>query len=372
MGLKDKYSLKKPFVVKLVTKDSNGNKLKSGDLPVTVMVIGSTDDDAVEYPVKVKDLKNGEYDIRVTPVCSGLMEMTVNIGEDSISGSPFMDIPVNDDGVDEKKPTDPSRCEVENLEPTAEGCPSTFDIVSKDADGELQSQGGDNFEVDIVGPNKESIPVKVEDKEDGEYTVHFTPQAIGKAVATIKLDGKPVGKSTYPIFIKPPSSLKYSISGPGVRTSELSPNPISFKFMINDDKSKPISVPMDCFGATIKDPSGAIIKHDTKHTQPNEFEVSYLPTTVGDHLVSVDLFGSDALGKPLKVAIIPCKESSKLGTVPSESGSVEIPQDGVKFSISDIGVPNLRYESLSFDLLVTDNNGTPLETYNKDEWQQSN
>lgn len=117
-------------------------------------------------------------------------------------------------------PVDPAKC-------TAAGtgiaggtacAPSSFMVVTKDADGRKISTGGAQVKVRVSpglgvgGSEQEGI---VKDMGDGSYTVSYVVPKRGNYMVSVECNGKPILGSPFPVFfsagislISPPSSFR--------------------------------------------------------------------------------------------------------------------------------------------------------------------
>lgn len=102
-------------------------------------------------------------------------------------------------------PVDPAKC-------TAAGAgiaggtacaPSSFMVVTKDADGRKVSNGGAQIKVKVSpgvgvgGSEQEGI---VKDMSDGTYTVSYVVPKRGNYMVNVECNGKPIMGSPFPVF----------------------------------------------------------------------------------------------------------------------------------------------------------------------------
>jgi len=80
--------------------------------------------------------------------------------------------------------------------------PATFTIEARDKHGNKMNEGGDPFQVDLMGPTG-PVPVDIVDNGDGTYQVTYNPQDAGRHDIAVTLDGKPIKGSTFHVDIKP-------------------------------------------------------------------------------------------------------------------------------------------------------------------------
>jgi len=77
-----------------------------------------------------------------------------------------------------------------------------FTIEARDKNDKPIKQGGDDFIVDIQGPDG-PIPAKLVDNKDGTYAVSYKPQGPGPHDISVTLDDVPIKGSTFHVDIKP-------------------------------------------------------------------------------------------------------------------------------------------------------------------------
>jgi hypothetical protein len=151
------------FMIQLY--DNDGVPLARGGVPFTV----SLSDDECLYYIKVNDNNNGTYSghFVVSRPSKYLLHIRLNDDHD-ISGSPF-EIEVL------PSQTVASKCSANGdaLTYIYAGTKSTFNIVARDAYGNMKRRGGDPFEVGVMGSARLH---SLQDNGDGTYTCSIEAQ----------------------------------------------------------------------------------------------------------------------------------------------------------------------------------------------------
>lgn len=176
-------------------------KLSGGDMfDVTV-----EDQNGELMPVKIEDNGDGTYKVTYQPKDPGTYHVEVvernptnPLYYDHLKNSPI-DV-VIDPGTDASQ----TIAYGPGLEPgnldTADNL--AFTIEARDKAGNPIKQGGDNFQVDIQGPDG-PIEAQVVDNNDGTYAVSYKPNGPGPHDIAVTLDDVPIKGSTFHVDIKP-------------------------------------------------------------------------------------------------------------------------------------------------------------------------
>ncbi|OIW00579.1 hypothetical protein TanjilG_14805 [Lupinus angustifolius] len=108
-------------------------------------------------------------------------------------------------------PVDPAKCTAAGtgIAGGAAGAPSSFTVVTKDADERKISTGGAQIKVKVVpglgvgGAEQEGI---VKDMGDGTYTITYVVAKRGNYMVSVECNGKPIMGSPFPVFFSAGSS----------------------------------------------------------------------------------------------------------------------------------------------------------------------
>jgi len=198
-----------PGVFTIHAIDEHGNKVVPPHNPFLVTITAPNGDD---LDADVKDNKNGTYDVKyqaskvgVHNIVIGLKNPVVPTQWEHIKDSPF--------NVNISQGTSPDKSLVygPGVEDNApqDNLPTNFTIESRDRDGNKVPRGGDNYVVDIQGPNG-PVPAKIKDNGDGSYNVEYSPQDAGAHKVMVTLKGKPVAKAPYHINVREGADHKKS------------------------------------------------------------------------------------------------------------------------------------------------------------------
>jgi filamin len=144
-----------------------------------------------------------EYTIFYMTKHTGDHTISVQYDGQEVVGGPFVATFTN--GID------PRRCNVSGpgMKKAYVGVTTSFTIVSIDLDGRVKKVGGDNFEVLVKDSTDTSLknPVVIEDKDDGTYTVYYTPQMEGVHVIKVKGSGVELPNGSFKVNVLPKSSM---------------------------------------------------------------------------------------------------------------------------------------------------------------------
>jgi filamin len=135
-------------------KDFDGNKMPIGGDEVSCDIVGPNGE---KVPAEVKDAGDGTYKVTYRPVGPGKHVITPKVRNENVKNAPFT--------VQAKAGASGGKSFIEAY---------TFRIRAVDVRGQQKKDGGDNFAVQIVQPDKKPLEgVKVEDLKDGSYLVTY-------------------------------------------------------------------------------------------------------------------------------------------------------------------------------------------------------
>lgn len=134
-----------------------------------------------------------------------------------------------------------SYCEgpgLENGNKTTE--PQTFTIHAVYPNGQPKKTGGDRFDVTVEDPNFNLVPVKIQDNNDGTWTVTYQPTDAGPYHIDVMLRNPSVPtrydhvkNSPIDIIIKAGTDASMcTASGPGLEPGGLDTHPATFKIQV--------------------------------------------------------------------------------------------------------------------------------------------
>jgi len=139
---------------------------------------------------------------------------------------------------------DASKCVVEG--PGVEGGLANRDLPfivrAKDGNGKPVEFGGDDFKVDVVGPDGKKVPCDLKDNGDGTYSGSHHPNAPGDYIVDLTVNNQPnhVGKAPYKCKVRPAGDASKSYAkGKGWRYC-YDNQPTSFKVYVKDVKGQPV------------------------------------------------------------------------------------------------------------------------------------
>jgi len=221
------------------------------------------------------------------------------------------------------------------------GVPSVFKIVPTDPS---ITYGGEKFTVSIKNDDKEA-PVKIQDLENGQYLVEFTPPDVGDMTVTVKLGEDNVVGSPFNAFVVPGPSLRCIVTGDGIFGGPIKV-PLRFTVHASVETSRKIRnpVPEDAITVSINGPiptrTGLSLlspRAMTKSTpaiayapsrpvipsvslrRPGIFDVTYTLDFPGDYDIVVSVFGDSVSADPFQAVAVQPRASAA-------HSSIEIPK----------------------------------------------
>jgi len=242
-----------------------------------------------QIPAEIKDNGDGTYSVKYKPNIPGPYHIDViernpakPLYYDHIKNSPI------DLNIDPG--TDASMCTAygPGLEPgNLDTHPAEFTIQARDIFGNPRTEGGDPFQVEVVGPNG-AVPVDIKDNNDGTYHVEYKPDDAGPYNIAVTLDDKNIKGSVFHVDIKPGAS-------PDTTSIE------DYKFTIRtrDKRGKNMREGGENVQVKITGPGGTEVPVDIKDLKNGAYLVSYqLGPKSGEYTVAVTINGEYILGSP--------------------------------------------------------------------------
>lgn len=180
-----------------------------------------------------------------------------------------------------------------------------FTIVAKSRTNNAVSIGGDNFEVEIVGPNNVMIQSTIRDNNDGTYTVTYTPGESGVYALSASMNGEEISGSPIVIVAKreavPTKCVAY---GPGIEGSLKLGVATSFTVRIQDENGEYVQIGGDEVTVEIQTPDGKMEPTVTDKGD-GSYDVSFTLEKPGLNEISVFVNGQQIPGSPYKAVIEP-------------------------------------------------------------------
>jgi filamin len=263
----------------------SGKPKKSGGDAFDVTV---EDQNGELMPVTIKDNGDGTYKVTYQPKDPGTYHVDViernptnPVYYDHLKNSPI-DV-VIDPGTDANN----SIAYGPGLEPgnldTAEDL--KFTIEARDNNGKPIKQGGDDFQVDIQGPDG-PVQAKVKDNGDGTYAVSYKPNGPGPHDIAVTLDDVPIKGSTFHVDIKP---------GAWARNCFI--DHFTFLVQTRDKRDVNLKEGGSNVAVDIKGPKGPV--HSTlKDNKDGTYTTTYSIKEKGNYTVAVTVDGTNIKGSP--------------------------------------------------------------------------
>jgi filamin len=160
---------------KIYAVDPDGNPRTDGGDDFAVEIDGPA-------PVEPNLVDNGDgtYDVTYDAEEPGDYTIHVTLEGNDIRDSPFT--------VNVKEGTDPAGSGFGQF---------TFTVTARDKRGKPKEFGGDDFTVEIKGPEDSDVEVQTTDNDDGTYTAAYALAGEGEFKITVKLNGKGIKGSPF-------------------------------------------------------------------------------------------------------------------------------------------------------------------------------
>uniref|UniRef100_A0A6B2LKB0 Uncharacterized protein n=1 Tax=Arcella intermedia TaxID=1963864 RepID=A0A6B2LKB0_9EUKA len=171
--------------------------------------------------------------------------------------------------------------------------PAEFKIYAKDRDGNPITEGGDPFQVAVLGPNGEPCEVQINDNGDGTYNVVYQPDNAGPHTVHVTLDDKPIKDCPKTVNVKP---------GAWAKTSAI--ELYSFVVRTKDKRGNPLKEGGQPPQTVITAPTGEIIENQTTDNGDGAYVVQYaLPVVEGRYTISCKIDDVDISGSPFEQTV---------------------------------------------------------------------
>ncbi|XP_043473409.1 filamin-A isoform X2 [Leptopilina heterotoma] len=218
-------------------------------------------------PVQIKQTEHGSYNAGFTPKDVGDHSVEVKLSDSHVEGSPFLVKAYNADKV-----------KVTDINNGVVGKPVFFSINASQA-------GAGNLEI-IVAVNGKNVPNYVQSEGNAKFRVNFKPQEAAMHSLSVRFNGEPVPGS--PFSCKVVGAGQTLITGHNLKLGAVK-RLISF----NVD---PQTASMNC--DVIVTPPSNIALPITIEPIDGKYNISFTPTEVGRHNISILLDGEPIKGSP--------------------------------------------------------------------------
>ena len=220
------------------------------------------------------------YICEIVPQEEGYHQIQIHYGKKHIAGSPF--------AVQFKPPGDASKCfMVESSREHELGGKIGF-LISTEGAGEGQLTAS----IASVTTHK-SMPVAITESHlSHHYKVEFNPGREMECLLTVMYDNQHIKGSPFQLMFSEPS--KCLAEGEGIISAQAGTRN---KFRVNTEKAGPGDLTVKIKGASEEER----VKPTIFKLKETQFEVSYMPTTPGNYIITVQWGKHDILGSPFKV-----------------------------------------------------------------------
>jgi len=163
----------------------------------------------------------------------------------------------------------------------------------------------EDFQVDLVSPEGQHVPVDITDNGDGTYTCNYTPVQPGRHKLDVALKGKPVlNNYSIPVSKSQTDPAKSTASGPGIEpTGNLINKPTHFTIQARNRIGDPMKTGGDNFAVHVRGPYQNDVDIKQTDNKDGTYLVEYTPTVAGPHKVEVSLNNIPISGSPWDVSI---------------------------------------------------------------------
>jgi len=173
--------------------------------------------------------------------------------------------------------------------------PAEFTIQAKDCFGNDIKEGGDPFNVEIMGPTG-PVDAQIRDNHDGSYTVSYQPNDAGPHELAVTLDDVPIKGSTFHVDIKP-----------GAWPNNTTIENYSFVVRTKDKRNNNKTFGGENVQVTIKTPNGKFVENVKVHDNNNgTYLVTYKLNGVelGEYEIGVTIKGTHISGSPFLQSVV--------------------------------------------------------------------
>jgi filamin len=235
--------------------DPEGNPCREGGDPFKVDISGPE-----HVKAKVHDNGDGTYAVSYEPKVPGDYTVAVSLHDEPIKDAPFH--------VHIKPSPDASQCWAEGpaLHGLVDNEPGLFTIHAVDEHGHPRTDGGDDFEVKISGPEGH-YKAHVKDNGDGTYGVTFDPEHAGDYEIDVQYDDDHIKDAPFRVRCKEGTDAENS--GFGV---------FSFTVQSRDKKGENKTFGGDKFAVNIAGPNDSEVEVETTDNNDGTYTAVYALT----------------------------------------------------------------------------------------------
>jgi len=178
-GLEDAVQDNLPTFFNIEARGTDGQPMKQGGDPFQVKIAGPNGD----VPAKVTDNGDGTYRVDYAPQDAGKHRIDVTLKDKPVANSPYT--------VNVREGADHNTSFIEGFQ---------FVIRAKTKNNKSMTRGGENFSVNIAGPQG-AVQNKLKDVGDGTYVCNYSlaPDARGKYTFSIQVNSRDIQGSPYSV-----------------------------------------------------------------------------------------------------------------------------------------------------------------------------
>ncbi|XP_062316362.1 filamin-A isoform X1 [Osmerus eperlanus] len=264
----------------------------AGPAELTIEIIS---DGGTEAEVRIQDNGDGTYTITYIPLSPGCYTVTIRYGGQDVPSFPAR--------LTVEPAVDASAVRV--FGPGVEGkgvfreATTEFTVDARS----LTQTGGDHIKTVISNPSGSLTDASLTDRQDGTYTVEYTPYEEGPHSVAVAYDGSPVPKSPFRVPVTEGCDpARVRVHGPGLQSGITNkPN----KFTVETRGAGTGGL-----GLAVEGPSEA--KMSCTDNKDGSCSVEYVPYEPGTYHLNITYGGQPIAGSPFAVPVSDTVDSSKV------------------------------------------------------------
>jgi len=248
----------------------------------------------------VTDSGDGKYPVVYTVAKPGDYTITIKLRDEHIKNSPYH---VHADG--------PVAGFSKASGPGVEGAqikkPAEFRITSFNGSGVQVKTGGDNYQVQVQGPEDVADP-QLTDNNDGTFDGAYEVSAPGYYFVNITLDEEPIQGSPYRVLVEGARAGNSYAEGPGLEGGQAE-KPSHFTIHAVDPEGQGRTEGGDPFRVDIQGPTE--VQPTVTDNGDGTYSVNYTPEEPGDYVINVTLHDEPIRDVPRQVYVKPSPDASR-------------------------------------------------------------
>ncbi|XP_034239661.1 filamin-A isoform X3 [Thrips palmi] len=256
---------------------------------------------SIEGPSEAKidchDNGDGSADVRYYPTAPGEYAVHILCDNEDIPGSPHMArvLPNTDYFPDRVV------CQGKGVERdgTHKGKPADFTVDTRKA-------GNAPLDVQVIDSRGSNVDVGVRDNRDGTFSCQYTPKLGGKHQVQVNYGGVATKNSPYRVYAAQPlNPAAVQVFGPGVEKGVKTNSPTHFNIDCRDAGEGEVQI-------AVSNEKGQDLPATLLDNEDGTYRVDYTAPSPGNHTVTVLYGGHQVPQSPIRVAVEPHVDVSKV------------------------------------------------------------